>query len=141
QQLWAPVTVSDLTFSLVAPLSSFILTSLLSLSPWNPAAARASTAFWAALASGAVIVTVLASRSHSPVMPSISLRTLPILVIQAGQQRWTFFSSTLTSARAVPAPASTRHRAAGMVHRSSRMVPPFVGGTTRNVKTGGPLPP
>src|SRR5262249_37016655 len=77
QQLWMPVSVSDLTLPLVTPLSSLIVTSLLSIVPVNPPSARASIAFCADSLSLAVIEIVLDPRSHLPVTPSTFWRIWP----------------------------------------------------------------
>src|SRR5262249_33117151 len=110
QQLWAPVTVRLLTLPLGALPSALIARALFPVWPWKPPAASASSAFWAVLSSGAVMVTVLFSRSHSPVTPSTFLRMPPTTLTQFPQHRWTPLSSTLVSARAAPAQARTAHR-------------------------------
>src|SRR5262249_19928486 len=112
QQLWTPVRVSVFTLPLVAPLSSLMARSLLPVSPWNPAAARASSAFWAAASSLAVRVTVLAFWSHLPWTPSTFFNVSATVLMHAGQQRCTPLSSTVVSALAVAARPSIRARLA-----------------------------
>src|SRR5262245_13242320 len=98
QQLWTPSSVRVFTFPLVAPLSSLIFRSLLSVVPWKPPAARASSAFWAVSASFAVMVIVPAFWSHLPVTPSTFLRMAPTAVTHWPQHRCVFFNSTVVSA-------------------------------------------
>src|SRR5262249_52523689 len=124
QQLCMPVKVRLLTLPLVAPLSSLMATSLLPVSPWNPAAARASSALWAAASSLAVIVTVLSSRLHAALAPS-TLPTMSATVLtQAGQHRCTPFNSTLVSALAVPASTHAAARLANAINRDRIIASP-----------------
>src|SRR5260370_40357583 len=84
--------------------------SLLPVSRWHQPAARRASAFWAVAAFGAVMVTVLAVRSHSPFTPSTVLRIFPTAATHIGQHRWVPFSTTVVSARAAPARTSSRPR-------------------------------
>src|SRR5262249_27313691 len=111
QQLWMPVRVSVFTFPL-GTASSLIITVLLSVSPWNPPAARASIAFCAVASSLAVMVIVLAFWSHLPVTAAIPLRISPAAFTHCPQQRCVPLSSTLVSARPKPAAANRTEIAA-----------------------------
>src|SRR5262249_52989883 len=86
--------------------------SLLSVVPWNPPAARASSAFWAVSLSLAVMVTVPPFWSHFPVTPSTFLRISSTALTHWGQHRCVFFSSTLVSAPNAPDGTRTSAHAA-----------------------------
>src|SRR5262249_46122493 len=100
--------VTLFTFPLVAPLSSLIFSVWLSLVPWNPPAASASSAFWAAASSFAVRVIVPVFWSHTAVTPSTFLTISSTALTHWGQHRWVPFSTTLVSARAAPPENRTR---------------------------------
>src|SRR5262249_46479213 len=110
QQSCTPLTVRLFTLPGLAPLSSLMARSLLPVSPWKPPAARASSAFWAAAASGAVIVTFFPAWSTSPLTPSTVLRILFTAATHMPQHRWVSFSTTVVSAREAPATTRTRPR-------------------------------
>src|SRR6266404_809463 len=127
-----PVTVRLWTLPFFAPLSSFIARSLFSDFPWKPPLASASSAFWAVLTSGAVIVTVFFFWSHFPCTPSTSLRIVPTVFTQLPQQRWTFVNSTVVSAMIPPVQASEPARLANTSHRENCIYLPLIDATWAN---------
>ena len=99
QQLWMPETFSLLTLPWGTWLSAFIASCVLPVSPWKPAAARASRAFWAPASSLAVRVAVPFSMSQWDLTPSTPFSASYTPLTQPSQQRWTPFSSTVVSVR------------------------------------------